>query len=212
MNKNEYWCNFSIDDNYITTHEMLNNWKQQNGIIDRCVVHHRDDTEGVRAYNEAHYELWGFNLDGTFEYGKYVVFMTHSDHMRHHHKGNTYMLGYHHTDEAKQKIRSNNAHYWKGKKLSPTHIQNLRDNHQDFTGDNNPFYGKKHTDETKAKISAAHKGKSQDAEQVQKMRETKLKQMSVIKNLYNAYKENGGQLKWNDFQKALKNGEITVEN
>ena len=29
----------------------------------------------------------GFNLDGTFEYGKYVVFMTASEHMRYHMTG-----------------------------------------------------------------------------------------------------------------------------
>jgi hypothetical protein len=53
----------------------------------RCVVHHRDDTEECRKYNEEHYERWGFNEDGTFEYGKYVIFMINTEHSAHHHTG-----------------------------------------------------------------------------------------------------------------------------
>lgn len=40
------------------------------------VRHHLRDTEEQRKYNDEYYEMWGFNLDGTFEYGKYIIFLT----------------------------------------------------------------------------------------------------------------------------------------
>lgn len=38
-------------------------------------IHHLRDTEEQRKYNDLHYEYWGFNQDGTFEYGKYVILL-----------------------------------------------------------------------------------------------------------------------------------------
>lgn len=57
-------------------------------------------------------------------------------------------------------------------------------------GKNNPNYGKKLSDETKAKISTIKK---------------------AINMLWNVYKTNGGTLSSTEFRKALKNGEITFE-
>ena len=56
------------------------------------------------------------------------------------------------------------------------------------------FKGKHHSEETKAKMS-------------NKCREN----MKAIKLLYSVYKNNNGAKKWNDFQKALHNGDITFE-
>lgn len=192
MNKQEYWRNFSNDEIYEIVHKMLKDWKQQNGIAERCVVHHRDDNDEVRSYNESHYEQWGLNPDGTFEYGKYVVFMTHSDHMKYHHKGNKYALGYRHTDDARQRIKNHNSRFWKGKNFSDEHKQHLKEakSKEDRTGKNNTFYGKTHSAETKQRMSEKAKASSY---------------------LYGVYKQNGGILQWNDFRKALKASEITFE-
>ena len=121
MNKEEF-KNFGNRFNtpiYKSIHDKLRAWKELNGITERCVVHHRDDTEECRKYNEEHYELWGFNLDGTFEYGKYVIFMTASDHTKYHHTGNAIigklisnaligrigsMTNHKHTEDAKHKM------------------------------------------------------------------------------------------------------------
>lgn len=50
------------------------------------VIHHLRDTEEQRQYNDAYYELCCHNLDGTFEYGKYVVFLTRLQHKEIHAK------------------------------------------------------------------------------------------------------------------------------
>lgn len=60
--------------------------EKRNCIVGKCDVHHRDDNDEVITYNNTHYERWGFNEDGTFEYGKYVLFMTHSEHTAYHNK------------------------------------------------------------------------------------------------------------------------------
>lgn len=44
------------------------------------VIHHLRDTEEQRSYNDIHYELWGHNEDGSFEYGKYVIFVSKKQH------------------------------------------------------------------------------------------------------------------------------------
>ena len=172
--------------------EILNQWKADNNLVGGdYIVHHRDDTEECRAYNKAHYKRWGFNEDGTFEYGKYVVFMTRAAH-------NTY-----------HKAGEKNPMYGR-------------------TGENHPMYGKKHTEEAKAKISAAGKGRQfSDETRAKISAATKGRKLSNewctkisiagkgkhnlahVKFLYTVYKNNGGEKKWNDFQKALKTGDIT---
>lgn len=66
------------------------------------VRHHLRDTEEQRKYNDEHYELWGHNLDGTFEYGKYVIFVTEEEHLEIHHL----------SEETRKRIsESNKANY-----------------------------------------------------------------------------------------------------
>lgn len=47
----------------------------------------------------------------------------------------------------------------RGHKLSDAHKKKLSENHADFSGENNPFYGRTHTKESKLKMSSAKKGK-----------------------------------------------------
>lgn len=79
------------------------------------MIHRILDTEEQRKYNNEHYELWGYNLDGTFEYGKYVIFVTKSEpRLLHKHSDETKkkisenntrsMLGKHHSDDTKKRI------------------------------------------------------------------------------------------------------------
>lgn len=158
----------------------LREWKTLNNIKGRCVVHHRDDTEECRRYNEEHYELWGFNEDGSFEYGKYVVFMAYGEHTKYH------------------------------------NMQRV--------GESSPLYGRHHSEETRKKISEHSKGKVISAEQREVLRlfhtgkhhtETAKEKMRITRSakafIYTIYKNNGGLLKWQSFQKALKQGEITFE-
>ena len=87
------------------------------------IIHHLRDTEEQRNYNDTHYEYWGFNEDGTFEYGKYVVFWTKEHHDSYHAE----------SEETRKKISEAN----KGR----------------FAGEKHPMYGKHLTDEAKEKIS-----------------------------------------------------------
>lgn len=101
----------------------LNEWKLENNIIECCAIHHKDDTEEVKAYNDAHYERWGFIDNGIFIEGQYVQFMTKSARSSHHHKGKRL------SEETKAKI--SNA----------------------LKGENSPNYGKNRPEDTKEKIS-----------------------------------------------------------
>ena len=174
---------------YKHVQELLHQWKIDNNYTCKCVVHHRNDTEECRKYNEEHYELWGHNLDGTFEYGKYVVFMTHAEHSSYHNKvrhidnkgENNPMYGKHHSEAAKQKMRN--------RVVSPETRSKMSLNHANVAGENNPFYGKKHSNETLSLMA---------------------ERRNTISNSYSRYKEAGGQLKWKAFMHAVKIGEINI--
>ena len=202
MNRQEYANSRMAHRNlaYKQARKLLKEWQLEKNITDTCVIHHRDDTEETCAYNEEHYELWGFNLDGTFEYGKYVIFMTQAEHARYHGIGRVY------SKETRAKIS--------------------RARKGNYKGDKSSMYGKHHSAEAKAKISAANKGRQFSDETRAKMSaaskgrqlsdETRAKISAIsksnllgVKLLYDTYKSNGGTKKWNDFQKALKTGDIT---
>ena len=62
MNKKEYYQNSNSRKPYTHLYKyvqsLLKDWKANNNYVCKCVVHHRDDTEECRKYNEEHYELW----------------------------------------------------------------------------------------------------------------------------------------------------------
>lgn len=61
MNKEEYFISeiYRKNSEYLSVQKMLQEWKYNNNITKMCIVHHRDDTDECRRYNEEHYELWG---------------------------------------------------------------------------------------------------------------------------------------------------------
>lgn len=101
------------------------------------VIHHLRDTEEQRKYNDEHYELWGHNLDGTFEYGKYVIFVTKEEHTEIHRC----------SEETRKKIKES----WTDDKRQIVSKKLL--------ASNNPNYGKHFSKEHREKISASNKGK-----------------------------------------------------
>ena len=208
MNKNEYYNARRCYDYYNKVRKLLHAWKFENNISETCVIHHRDDTEECVKYNNEHYELWGFNLDGTFEYGKYVIFMTNSEHSKYHNAGR------HASDETKEKLRLAN----KGKKLSDETKAKMSSSHKGkkFSEEScmkirTALKGREFSDEWRTKISIACKGKYISDETKAKMSSAAKVHLASIKFLYNVYKNNGGIKKWNDFQAALKSGDITFE-
>lgn len=103
------------------------------------VIHHLRDTEDQRKYNDEHYEFWGFNQDGSFEYGKYVVFVTNKEHTEIHK----------HSEETRRKMREHNAKSMLGKHHSEDAKHSI----------SSALKGITRSDDTKNKISLANKGK-----------------------------------------------------
>ena len=164
--------------------EILNQWKVDNNLVGDYIVHHRDDTEECREYNKSHYKRWGFNEDGTFEYGKYVVFMTRSEHMKHHRTGTKL------TEEQK------------------CHLSEIN------TGEKHPKFGAHHSEDTRRKLSEQKLGcknpMKNEAYRL-KMSETRRRNQKGISILYKVYKANDGSADFNTFRRMVSHGEITFE-
>ena len=115
------------------------------------VRHHLMNTPEQIAYNKEHYEMWGFNLDGTFEYGKYIIFVTEEEHREIHNHG----IGHEVTYETRQKIsnslKSSEKHPWRGKKRSEETCKRI--------SESNKQHYKEHpiSDERKKQISESVK-------------------------------------------------------
>ena len=227
-----------------------------NSNSEAVVIHHLRDTEEQRSYNDTYYEYWGCNLDGSFEYGKYVVFVTKEEHTEIHKcseetrykmsksrigkknpmYGRTGELsphfGKHRSDETKKKLHDlqvGEKSYWYGKHHSEETKAKLS---LRMSGENNPFYGKHHSEETKRLIgentTKCRTGCHHSDDTKNKIREAQLGEKNhnygkktpdnVINkmklshqrysSLYKEYKSNGGLLSWNEFQKAVKAGEL----
>ena len=147
--------------------------------------HHLFNTPEQIAYNNEHYEMWGFNEDGTFEYGKYIIFVTPEEHSMLHRDseitrqrkgdasrgeknyfyGTGPMLGKHFSEEHRRKIGEANT----GKKRSDEARKNISDAQKGKHsgerngmygkfGKDNPNYGSKRSEETKRNISNSLKG------------------------------------------------------
>lgn len=221
MNKSTWWKNRRGDNMiyYRKASKLLRKWKTENGYTCKCVMHHRDDTEETYKYNEDHYERWGFNEDGSFEYGKYIMFMTKSEHDSYHNTGEkNSMYGKTHSEEARKKISDNNP--WKGGHSNRLGCRLTAEQKEllskRLSGCNNPNYGKHWTDEQKKERSEKTKGMhsgsdnpfygknhSDDSKRV--MREAQ----QYRSQLFKKYKLNGGNLKWPEFLHAFKIGSIT---
>lgn len=194
MNKDEYWQlpNPQGTFEYKQVHRLLNQWKSDNNITERCMVHHRDDTDETCDYNSKHYELWGLNEDGTFEYGKYVQFLTVSEHSCHHMAGEKHPLyGKHHTNETREIM----SEVHKGKTISDACKQKISD----------AMKGRKFSEEHKQKISDAMKGKPKP-----KTEETRHKiseRQKAVSDLWKLYKmlHPESTMTFNEFQHSLKN-------
>lgn len=148
MNQREWkLCNESNKYEWYNKTRKIQKSFQYNQNTAAVVIHHLRDTEEQRKYNDERYELWGHNLDGTFEYGKYVVFVTKEEHNEIHRcseetrlkrsealSGEKHpMYGKHHSEETKRKIGSSSS------------------------GDKNHNYGKPRDRETCRKISESNK-------------------------------------------------------
>ena len=162
------------------------------------VRHHLMDTPEQIAYNNAHYELWGFEIDESgnehFEYGKYVIFVTKKEHTEIHKN----------SEETRKKISMSNKgrpcpesikemfrQMYKGRRLCPPvsdetrrkislankgkkRSQEFKDHLKEInSGKRNPMYGK----------SPANKGKPMSDEQKKKIGEANRgKKMPPISN------------------------------
>ena len=116
------------------------------------VRHHLRDTEEQRKYNDEHYEMWGFNLDGTFEYGKYVIFVTKEEHTNIHS----------HSEDTRRKIsESNKANYTNERRQRVSECMKKR---YIENPERHPTKGKHHSDATKSKISESHKSENMSDE------------------------------------------------
>ncbi|HQB65630.1 MAG TPA: NUMOD3 domain-containing DNA-binding protein, partial [Fibrobacteraceae bacterium] len=144
---------------------------------------HLRDTEEQRKYNDEHYEFWGFNQDGTFEYGKYIIFVTKEEHLNIHT----------HSEESKAKMSASQKKRFRDNPVTDEQgvVQSKRakewlsdndnyirwldslprgENHPMYgktgelatrygiCGEKHPFYGKHHTEEAKQKIGDAERG------------------------------------------------------
>lgn len=146
-------------------------------------IHHLRDTEEQRRYNDEHYELWGHNLDGTFEYGKYVVFWTHEHHIKYHalsdetrakisaaNKGeNNGMFGKHPSKESREKMSIAQKKYHRAHPFTDEQREHFREIN---SGENNPMFGKRQSEESNKKRSESLKGRQFTEEHRRKIAES----------------------------------------
>lgn len=159
MNRKE-WCTrcseswSSVDHTWDYRSRQIQLSLKYNSNPNATVRHHLMNTSEQIEYNSAHYELWGFNEDGTFEYGKYIIFVTPEEHSKIHAVNlsgkNNPMYGRRHTVKSKLKMRNARIKWWTQDKKAQWSL-----NH---SGENSAFYGRHHTDETKNKMSKSQKG------------------------------------------------------
>lgn len=136
-------CPSAIDWSFYNSARKIQRSLQYNSDPNAKVIHHLRDTEEQRKYNDTYYERWGFNEDGTFEYGKYVVFVTEEWHNNYHSQ----------SEETRKKIsESNKANYSEERKAKVrlTHL------------------GKHVSDETRKKLSESARNKPPVSDETRK--------------------------------------------
>lgn len=176
---------------YRASRNVLHEWQKEHHLENvPCVVHHLMDTPEQIKYNTEHYDMWGHNLDGTFEYGKYVICCTKADHVKIHAAAEPGKYAHEISEETRKKFSER------------------------FKGEGNPQYGRRGELATcYGRCGELHPmyGKAQTEEAKNKIREAVKKHNAAYKLLYDTYKANGGTLKWNNFKTAVANGDITFE-
>lgn len=111
------------------------------------VRHHLMDTPEQIVYNKEHYEMWGHNLDGTFEYGKYMIFVTQEEHEKIHNRGIGHEVSVETREKISESLKNSNKHPWRGKKRSEETRQKMSISQKGHTV----------SDETREKISSSVK-------------------------------------------------------
>ena len=180
--------------------QYLHQWMEQNNLTGDYIIHHRDDNDEARAYNKANYKLCGHNLDGTFAYGRYVVFMTRSEHMRHH------RTGAHLTEEQKRhlsEINSGEKHPQFGTHPSDATRKKLS---EQKLGSKNPMYQKDFTEEHRKHLRESYAGHRPEV--LEKNRESNRKRMLQVGTLWRVYKQNNGSLSYPEFISNLAKNNI----
>lgn len=232
MDCKEWWTQYNkdkstLDFEYYNRTKEIQRSLQFNTDKNATVIHHLIDTEEQRKYNDEHYELWGYNLDGTFEYSEYVIFVTHEEHVNIHK----------HSEETRNKISESLSNYWTiekraewSKKISGDRNPFYGKHHipGKFSGKNNGMYGKHLSEEHKQAISEANKnkvvseetrdklskaksgekngmyGKRHTEEVLEKLKHSRgvmLQQQASV--AYREHRENGGTMKWQDFRREF---------
>ena len=157
MNRIE-WEKFSqfggVDRKYDNACRKIQKSLKYNPNPEATVRHHLRDTEEQRKYNDEHYELWGFNLDGTFEYGKYIIFLTKKEHD----------LLHQNSKESKEKRVIGIKRFWTKEKR--------KERSEKTSGENCYWFGKKRSEEDKKKMSLAKKGKHLLKEHIEHIRQS----------------------------------------
>ncbi len=153
IGKDKTLDNYFIDENGVIT--------DSNGKIQKIYLHHgRPHFKGAKVYQIQMWTNYGYrdvnfwvihHKDGDVLNSSLtnLTYITRSEHTTFHQKGNKNLLGFHHSEEAKQKISKATK------------------------GQNNHLYGKHHSEEAKQKISKANKGRTRSEEVKRKMSETR---------------------------------------
>ena len=166
-----------------------------------CYIHHLMNTQEQVEYNNAHYELWGYEVDDDgsfkFEYGKYVIFVTKSEHSQIHakdessnNKRRTALLGRTFSDESREKMSKSR----RGRIISEETRKKLSIT---SSGEHNGMYGKHHTEESKKKMSDTKKERAN---------------LYVVTDDLRKIRSENARNYWTDENKAKRSSDYSGEN
>lgn len=145
MNMKEYWkavhSGANVREYDLKSREIQQSLKY-NHDPNATVRHHLLDTPEQIEYNTNHYEMWGHDLDGSFTYGKYMIFVTEEEH----HKIHRACI------ETRRRMRESALCVWKRK----DHIAKMSAIRKGKSPWNK---GRRCSDEAKQRISNANKGR-----------------------------------------------------
>lgn len=114
--------------------------------------------------------------------------------------GGTYGFTFHHTDESKNKISQASKKLWE----SEEHRKYMSER---CSGENNPFYGKHHTNETREKIKKHAKEHPLTDDEIQK-RVERLRQANLGIKRRKESVEKSARAKWKKVKQLSKDGEL----